>query len=81
MLRIRDNILSNWKEMRREFRKGDSKGQGSVPHTHFRDVLRQFRVNLSEDEFYHLMSYYDKGMTGHISYNDFIGHFLRAVQQ
>ena len=81
MLRIRDNILTNWKDMRRNFRKEDPTGSGAVLPYHFRNVLRQYNVNLTEDEFYHIMTYFDKGMTGNISYNDFIGHFLKAVQQ
>lgn len=80
MLRIRDNVITNWKEMRRGFRKQDPTGSGAVSPTHFRNVLRQYNVNLSEDEFYHMMTYYDKGMSGNISYNDFISHFLKAVQ-
>ena len=80
MVRIRDNVLANWKDMRRNFRKDDASGSGAVSPYHFRNVLRQFNVNLNEDEFYHIMTYFDKGMTGNISYNDFIGHFLKAVQ-
>lgn len=80
MLRVRDTVLTNWKDMRRQFRKQDPTSSGAVSPFHFRDILRQYNVNLTEDEFYHIMTYYDKGMTGNISYNDFIGHFLRAVK-
>ena len=66
--------------MRRQFRKQDPANSGGVVPTHFRNVLRNFNVNLTEDEFYHMMTYYDKGMTGNINYNDFIGHFLRSAQ-
>jgi len=62
--------------MRRLFRLYDPTGSGCVDSTEFRHVLRQFNVNLDEDEFYHLLSYYDKHMDGKISYNEFIRAYL-----
>jgi Ca2+-binding EF-hand superfamily protein len=46
------------------------------PDCVFLQVLRQFRVNLSEEEFFHLTSFFDKNTTGKISYNDFLQGFL-----
>ncbi|XP_072165535.1 EF-hand calcium-binding domain-containing protein 6-like isoform X2 [Diadema setosum] len=77
MLRIRDNIVSNWKKMRRIFRTIDPTAEGVISTLQFRDVLRQFSINLSEEEFYQLMSYYDKDLNGKVSYNDFIRAFLQ----
>jgi len=59
------------------FRQVDTAGSGLVEAPEFRYVLRQYNVNLDEDEFYHLMSYYDKNMDGKISYNDFIKAYLQ----
>lgn len=76
MMRIQDTVSSHWKEMRRQFRMFDPTGSGVVDSADFRYVLRQFSVNLDEDEFYHLMQYYDKHMDGKIGYNDFIRAYL-----
>lgn len=40
-------------------------------------VLRQYSVNLSEEEFFHILEYYDKTLTSKISYNDFLRAFLQ----
>ncbi|XP_022111865.1 EF-hand calcium-binding domain-containing protein 6-like [Acanthaster planci] len=77
MLRVRQCILDNWKQMRRVFRGMDPSGTGIVTASDFRSVLRQFNINLSEDEFFHLMTYYDRCLEGKISYNDFLRAFLQ----
>ena len=77
MTRVRDCVLENWKEMRRVFRNVDNVNAGVVDSLQFRQVLRQFNINLSEEEFYHLLSYYDKNLNGDISYNDFIRAYLQ----
>ena len=33
--------------------------------------MRKFKIDLNEEEFFHLFSFYDKNMAGKISYNDF----------
>ena len=69
--------MQNWKEMRRELRKLDSLGTGSVRSLDFRQVLRQFSANLTESEFFELLSFYDTRMDGNISYNDFLRSYLK----
>uniref|UniRef100_A0A3P8UCG5 Uncharacterized protein n=1 Tax=Amphiprion percula TaxID=161767 RepID=A0A3P8UCG5_AMPPE len=39
-------------------------------------VLRHFSVNLSEEEFFHISSYFDANTTGKICYNSFLWMFL-----
>ncbi|XP_071791136.1 EF-hand calcium-binding domain-containing protein 6-like [Asterias amurensis] len=77
MLRVRECIIDNWKQMRRAFRGIDPSGTGIVTAMQFRSVLRQFNINMSEDEFFHLMTYYDRCLEGKISYNDFLRAFLQ----
>ena len=77
MVRVRDCVLRNWKDMRKAFRVADHSNCGRVDSSEFRRVLRQFSINLSEDEFYHLQSYYDKHIEGFINYNDFIRAYLK----
>jgi hypothetical protein len=40
-------------------------------------VLRQYSINLSEEEFFHVLEYYDKALSSKISYNDFLRAFLQ----
>eukprot|EP00058_Branchiostoma_floridae_P003899 XP_002589387.1 hypothetical protein BRAFLDRAFT_77829 [Branchiostoma floridae] len=76
MLRMRDVIMAEWQRMRRTFRAIDAKGEGFVSPVDFRQVLKEYGINLSEEEFFHLMTFYDKGMVGKISYNDFLRAYL-----
>ncbi|XP_077999888.1 EF-hand calcium-binding domain-containing protein 6-like isoform X2 [Glandiceps talaboti] len=77
MLRIRECVLQNWKDMRRSFRGIDTTAVGIVSPLEFRNILRHYSINLSEDEFFHLMTFYDKDMSGKISYNDFLRAYLK----
>nr|CAB3241250.1 EF-hand calcium-binding domain-containing protein 6-like [Phallusia mammillata] len=77
MVKLRERILHCWKEMRRSFRMIDSRGDGFVTPSIFRQVLRQFAINLSEEDFFHMLSFYDHGMRGRVPYNDFIRAFLQ----
>ncbi|PFX18293.1 EF-hand calcium-binding domain-containing protein 6 [Stylophora pistillata] len=72
MATIRAPIRRDWKEMRRAFRGLDKSGNGTCSLVDFRQMMRKFKVDLNEEEFFHLFSFYDKNMTGRISYNDFL---------
>ncbi len=50
----------------------DRAGTGMCSTIELRQMMQRFRVNLNEEEFYHLMSYFDKNMTGQVSYNEFL---------
>lgn len=50
----------------------DKTGSGSCTLLEFRHMMRTFKIDLNEEEFFHLFSFYDKNMTGKISYNDFL---------
>lgn len=59
----------------------EEEGVGPEPTTAHRSpgpqVLRQFSINLSEEEFFHVLEYYDKSLSSKISYNDFLRAFLQ----
>nr|XP_046235173.1 EF-hand calcium-binding domain-containing protein 6 [Scatophagus argus] len=76
MLRIYDAIRSSWTSIRRCFLTSDRNRTGIVTVQDFRKVLRHFSVNLSEEEFFHLSSYFDASTTGKICYNNFLWAFL-----
>ncbi|CAL1541366.1 unnamed protein product [Lymnaea stagnalis] len=78
--RTQECIRQKWKEMRRAFRNIDSKSQGVIPTDDFRKVLRQFNINLTENEFQEMQGKYDKNLTNWLNYNDFLkDHLLSEV--
>ncbi|XP_008286566.1 EF-hand calcium-binding domain-containing protein 6 [Stegastes partitus] len=76
MLRIYETVRSSWTSIRRCFLTSDRNRTGSVAVQDFRKVLHHFSVSLSEEEFFHLSSYFDDNTTGKICYNSFLWTFL-----
>ena len=54
----------------------DQQGNGTCSGLAFRHVLRKYNIELSEEEFFQLAAYYDKNVSGRITYNEFLGAFL-----
>ncbi|ELW64490.1 EF-hand calcium-binding domain-containing protein 6 [Tupaia chinensis] len=77
LLRIQPQIVHCWRPMRRTFKAYDAGGTGLLSVADFRKVLRQYSINLSEEEFFHILEYYDKTLSSKISYNDFLRAFLQ----
>ncbi|XP_025021704.1 EF-hand calcium-binding domain-containing protein 6, partial [Python bivittatus] len=77
MMRIQPQILHCWRPMRRTFKFYDENGTGLLSIQDFRQVLRKYGINLSEEEFFHILEYYDKTLTSKISYNEFLRAFLQ----
>ncbi|XP_025873217.2 EF-hand calcium-binding domain-containing protein 6 isoform X1 [Vulpes vulpes] len=77
LLRIQPKIVHCWRPMRRTFKAYDEGGTGLLSVADFRKVLRQYSINLSEEEFFHILEYYDKTLSSKISYNDFLRAFLQ----
>ncbi|XP_066490336.1 EF-hand calcium-binding domain-containing protein 6 [Tiliqua scincoides] len=77
MMRIQPQILHCWRPMRRTFKFYDESGTGLLSVQDFRQVLRKYGINLSEEELFHILEYYDKTLTSKISYNEFLRAFLQ----
>ncbi|KAM5250924.1 EF-hand calcium-binding domain-containing protein 6 [Hipposideros larvatus] len=77
LLRIHPQIVHCWRPMRRAFKAYDERGTGLIGVADFRKVLRQHSINLSEEELFHILEYYDKRLSSKISYNDFLRAFLQ----
>uniref|UniRef100_A0A8C9PG84 EF-hand calcium-binding domain-containing protein 6 n=1 Tax=Spermophilus dauricus TaxID=99837 RepID=A0A8C9PG84_SPEDA len=76
LLRIQPKILHCWRPMRRSFKSYDEGGTGLLSVADFRKVLRQYSINLSEEEFFHVLEY-DKTLSSRVAYNDFLRAFLQ----
>ncbi|XP_072829749.1 EF-hand calcium-binding domain-containing protein 6 isoform X6 [Vicugna pacos] len=77
LLRIQPKIVHCWRPMRRTFKAYDKEGTGLLSVADFREALRQHSINLSEEEFFHILEYYDKALSSKIPYNDFLRAFLQ----
>ncbi|NXA39963.1 EFCB6 protein, partial [Eudromia elegans] len=77
MLRIQPQILHCWRPMRRTFKSYDESRTGLLNIPDFRQVLREYSINLTEEELFNILEYYDKTLSSKISYNDFLRAFLQ----
>uniref|UniRef100_A0A803J2S4 EF-hand domain-containing protein n=1 Tax=Xenopus tropicalis TaxID=8364 RepID=A0A803J2S4_XENTR len=77
MMRIQPKVLDCWRPMRRAFLSFDEARTGFISVQEFKQVLRKSGLNLSEDEFFHILGFFDKDLKAKVSYNDFLRAFLR----
>uniref|UniRef100_G1NLZ5 EF-hand domain-containing protein n=1 Tax=Meleagris gallopavo TaxID=9103 RepID=G1NLZ5_MELGA len=77
MLRIQPQILHCWRPMKRTFKSYDESRTGLLNVADFRQVLHEYKINLSEEELFNILEYYDKTLSSKISYNDFLRAFLQ----
>uniref|UniRef100_A0A8D0L785 EF-hand domain-containing protein n=1 Tax=Sphenodon punctatus TaxID=8508 RepID=A0A8D0L785_SPHPU len=77
MLRIQPQIIHCWRPMRRTFKSYDESGTGLLSIQDFRQVLRQYGINLSEEELLHILEFYDQTLSSKICYNEFLRAFLQ----
>ncbi|CAM9951922.1 unnamed protein product [Bubo scandiacus] len=77
MLRIQPQILHCWRPMKRTFQSCDESHTGLLNIADFRQVLHEYHINLTEEELFNILEYYDKTLSSKISYNDFLRAFVQ----
>ncbi|NXC67204.1 EFCB6 protein, partial [Anhinga anhinga] len=77
MLRIQPQILHCWRPMKRTFKSYDESHTGLIHVADFRQVLHEYRIDLTEEELFNILEYYDKALSSKISYNDFLRAFIQ----
>ncbi|NXF60460.1 EFCB6 protein, partial [Ciccaba nigrolineata] len=77
MLRIQPQILHRWRPMKRTFQSCDESCTGLLNTADFRQVLHEYHINLTEEELFNILEYYDKTLSSKISYNDFLRAFVQ----
>lgn len=70
--KLRQKLAGDWKNLRRAFRKLDTRNEGYLSVPEFRSVLKLANVILDEDEVYHVLTQFDHNMSGKIPYEKFI---------
>ncbi|NWU64076.1 EFCB6 protein, partial [Pterocles burchelli] len=77
MLRIQPQILHCWRPMKRTFKSYDESRTGLLNTEDFRQVLHEYRIDLTEEELFSILEYYDKNLSSKIPYNDFLWAFIQ----
>lgn len=72
LLHFCPQLAGDWKNLRRAFRKLDTRNEGYLSVPEFRSVLKLANVILDEDEVYHVLTQFDHNMSGKIPYEKFI---------
>ncbi|KAM7438381.1 hypothetical protein ABFA07_012094 [Porites harrisoni] len=70
--KIRNQMISEWKGLRRAFKRMDLSGDGFVSVTDFKAAMNKFQFSLHEEDFFHIFSVFDENMAGRISYEEFM---------
>ncbi|XP_021340302.1 EF-hand calcium-binding domain-containing protein 6-like isoform X3 [Mizuhopecten yessoensis] len=73
---MRDKLMAENSNLRRAFKKLDISRNGYLSVGDFRRALKSCNVEVSNEDFYHLMSEFDCNLTGRISYDNFLGTFI-----
>ncbi|KAJ3612112.1 hypothetical protein NHX12_020389 [Muraenolepis orangiensis] len=76
LLRLHHAVRSSWRSIRQAFVTYDPDRTGRVTMQDFRKVLLCFRLSLTEEELFHLGSFFDPSALGTISYNDFLRAYV-----
>ncbi|KAM6136930.1 LOW QUALITY PROTEIN: EF-hand calcium-binding domain-containing protein 6 [Pterocles gutturalis] len=77
MLRIQPQILHCWRPMKRTFKSYHESRTGLLNTADFRQVLHEYRIDLTEEELFNILEYYDKNLSSKIPYNDFLRAFIQ----
>nr|WQY91287.1 ddN-expressed EFCAB family member [Ciona robusta] len=70
--KLKQQLAGDWRTLRRAFKKMDVSADGMLTLPEFRSVLRLCNVVLDEDEVYHVLTQYDKDLSGKLDYKKFL---------
>ncbi|XP_022079348.1 EF-hand calcium-binding domain-containing protein 6-like [Acanthaster planci] len=76
LIKIRKQLLHDWKSLRRAFKKADLNHDGYLNVPEFRRILAESKIRFDEEDFYHIVSELDKNLDGRISYDEFISSMM-----
>ncbi|MGH0148307.1 UNVERIFIED_CONTAM: hypothetical protein FKN15_050446 [Acipenser sinensis] len=71
-LKLRQKLAGEWKSLQKACQKLDVHSTGFLLLPEFRSVLKLCNIVLDEDDIYHVMSRFDRDVTGKINYSQFI---------
>ncbi|KAJ8335897.1 hypothetical protein SKAU_G00392390 [Synaphobranchus kaupii] len=74
--RLRKQLQGDGRILRRSFQKLDAAGSGYLSPSEFGAVLRLCNVALNQEEVFHILSKFDRGLDGRVDYRSFL-HDMR----
>ena len=72
-------LTGDWRTLRKAFKNMDKLNTGYVSLKEFRSVLELCNVILDEEDWFQLMSYFDKDLTGKVPYNNFVNESVKPA--
>ncbi|XP_033740340.1 EF-hand calcium-binding domain-containing protein 6-like isoform X2 [Pecten maximus] len=75
---MREKLIHEHQNLRRAFKKLDISKNGLISVGEFRRALKSNNVELSNEDFYHVMKEFDPRLTGKISYENFLGTLINT---
>ncbi|XP_070533734.1 EF-hand calcium-binding domain-containing protein 6-like [Ptychodera flava] len=74
--RLKKKLLTDWKTLRRTFKKADVANEGHLDAAKFKQILLDSSIVTSEEDLFHLLSEFDKKLDGRICYDEFLNTML-----
>lgn len=74
--KLEHKLLKEHKNLRRAFKKLDIYNRGYLEVGDFRKALSACKIEVTNEDFYHMMSEFDTSLRGKISYQDFLTTLL-----
>ncbi|XP_077999931.1 EF-hand calcium-binding domain-containing protein 6-like [Glandiceps talaboti] len=72
MGKVRKRLLTEWKILRRAFKKADCNNEGVLDTLEFKQILIDNNITTSEEDIYHLLCEFDRKLDGKIVYDEFL---------
>ena len=70
-------MTSDWRSLRKAFKKKDPMNSGYVSLREFRSVLELSNVLLDEEDWFQIASCFDRDLSGNIPYNNFVNETVK----
>ncbi|XP_072046561.1 EF-hand calcium-binding domain-containing protein 6-like [Amphiura filiformis] len=75
---IKKQLPSDWKAIRRAFKKADVTNEGKLQLPEFGRVLAANKIYVTDEDMYHIVCDMDSGMDGKISYDKFLSQVVAS---
>lgn len=78
--RLKETVFRHWRDIQRQCRNLDTSNMGTITVSEFSDLLNQYSVDLSPQDFDSIVTKYDLKENGTFCYGEFIRHFMLSMR-